>query len=55
VADARLLPDTLEYAAGVECSLKDFLSVHGKALTDTRETPGGESQHFVFAGVAVHL
>lgn len=55
VADARLLPDTLEYAAGVECSLGDLLSVHGKALTDTRETPGDEGQHFVFAGLALHL
>lgn len=55
VTDARLRPDTFEYAAGVECSLNDFLSVHGKALTDTRETPGGQSHHFVFAGVAVHL
>jgi hypothetical protein len=55
VTDARLRPETLEYAVGAECSPNDVLSVHGKALTDTRETSAGGSQHFVFAGVAVHL
>jgi len=54
-AETRVLPNVPEYAATVECSVADGLSVHGKGSRATWEVPEGDSAHFVLAGVALRL